>query len=102
MSTSAGWRGYRKTFSKKGVRTTASIPGTGTSYTEYTPNRAGQSSKRANYRALVTREEAEKFWNIRPLVNTPTNRTKNFGMSKLIKFKENRNNISNRKEVQAC
>ena len=46
MSTSAGWRGYHKTFSKKGVRTTASIPGTGTSYTEYTSNRAGQSSKR--------------------------------------------------------
>ena len=26
MSTSAGWRGYHKTFSKKGVRTTGSIP----------------------------------------------------------------------------
>jgi hypothetical protein len=28
--------------------------------------------------ALVTREEAEKFWNIRPLANTPTNGTDDF------------------------
>jgi hypothetical protein len=28
--------------------------------------------------ALVTREEAERFWNIRPLVNTPTNGTDGF------------------------
>jgi hypothetical protein len=35
-----------------------------------------------HYRALVTREEAERFWNIRPLVNTPTNGTKNFGTTK--------------------
>jgi hypothetical protein len=37
--------------------------------------------------ALVTREEAERFWNIRPLVNTPTNGTKNFGVSKPTKSK---------------
>ena len=30
----------------------------------------------ANRLDIVTREEAEKFWNIRPLVNTPTNGTK--------------------------
>ena len=41
-----------------------------------------------NYRALVTREEAKRFWNIRPLVNTPTNGTKNFGMSKPTKSKK--------------
>lgn len=41
-----------------------------------------------HYRALVTREEAERFWNIRPLVNTPTNGTKNFGMSKPTKSKK--------------
>ena len=39
-------------------------------------------------RPAVTREEAEKFWNIRPLVNTPTNGTKNFGVSKPIKSKK--------------
>ena len=41
-----------------------------------------------NYRALVTREEAKWFWNIRPLVNTSTNGTKNFGMSKPTKSKK--------------
>src|ERR1700745_4381867 len=41
-----------------------------------------------DYLDLVTREEAEKFWNIRPLVNAPTNGTKNFGMSKPIKSKK--------------
>ena len=44
--------------------------------------------RKKHYRALVTREEAEKFWNIRPLVNTPTNGTKNFGMSKPTKSKK--------------
>ena len=39
-------------------------------------------------RPAVTREEAEKFWNIRPLVNTPTNGTKNLGVSKPIKSKK--------------
>jgi hypothetical protein len=39
---------------------------------------------------------------IRPLVNTPTNGTKNFGMSKPSKSKKNRNNISNRKKLHAC
>jgi len=39
-------------------------------------------------RPAVTREEAEKFWNIRPLINTPTNGTKNFGVSKTIKSKK--------------
>jgi hypothetical protein len=51
--------------------------------------------------ALVTREEAERFWNIRPLANAPTNGTNNFGMSKPIKSKKTET-ISNRKEVQAC
>src|ERR1700745_2095823 len=41
-----------------------------------------------DYLDLVTREEAEKFWNIRPLVNAPTNGTKNFGMSKPAKSKK--------------
>jgi hypothetical protein len=41
-----------------------------------------------NYRALVTREEAKWFWNIRPRVNTPTNGAKNFGMSKPTKSKK--------------
>jgi integrase len=41
-----------------------------------------------DYLDLVTREEAEKFWNICPLVNTPTNGTKNFGMSKPAKSKK--------------
>ena len=31
---------------------------------------------------------AERFWNIRSLVNTPTNGTKNFGVSKPIKSKK--------------
>jgi hypothetical protein len=39
-------------------------------------------------RPAVTREEAERFWNIRPLVNTPTKGTKNFGVSKPIKSKK--------------
>jgi hypothetical protein len=43
---------------------------------------------RKHYRALVTRKEAEKFWNIRPLVNIPTDGTKNPGMSKATKSKK--------------
>jgi hypothetical protein len=39
------------------------------------------------YRALVTREEAERLWNIRPLVNTPTNGTKE-NFTKLIELHE--------------
>jgi hypothetical protein len=41
-----------------------------------------------NYRALVTREEAKRFWNIRPLVNRPTKATKNFGTSRPTKSKK--------------
>jgi integrase len=41
-----------------------------------------------HYREVVTKEDAEKFWNIRPLVNTPTKGTKNFGVSKPIKSKK--------------
>jgi hypothetical protein len=39
-------------------------------------------------RPAVTREEAKRFWNIRPLVNTPTKGTKNFGVSKPSKLKK--------------
>src|SRR6516165_3131670 len=39
-------------------------------------------------RLAVTREEAERFWNIRPLVTIPTNGTKNFGVSKPTKSKK--------------
>src|ERR1700751_561759 len=41
-----------------------------------------------HYRALVTKEDAAKLWNIRPLVNIPTNGTKNFGVSKPTKSKK--------------
>jgi hypothetical protein len=41
-----------------------------------------------HYREVVTKEDAEKFWNICPLVNTPTKGTKNFGVSKPIKSKK--------------
>src|SRR6516162_7997077 len=51
---------------------------------EKTALEANNSTKiiRETYLDIVTREEAERFWNIRPPVNTPTNGTKNFGMSK--------------------
>ena len=39
-------------------------------------------------RPALTREEVERFWNIRPAVNTPTNGTKNSGMSKATKSKK--------------
>jgi hypothetical protein len=38
--------------------------------------------------ARRSREEAERFWNIRPLVNTPPKGTKNLGVSKPIKSKK--------------
>ena len=41
-----------------------------------------RSVTKKHYREVVTKEDVEKFWNIRPLVNTPTKGTKNFGMSK--------------------
>jgi beta-phosphoglucomutase-like phosphatase (HAD superfamily) len=51
---------------------------------------ANNSTKiiRETYLAIVTREEAERFWNIRQLVNTLTNGTKSFGMSKPTKSKK--------------
>ena len=51
---------------------------------KFTVSQAGNSLEMVHkhYRPLVTREEAGRFWNILPLVNTPTNGTKNFGMSK--------------------
>lgn len=39
-------------------------------------------------RPAVTRKEAERCWNIRPLVNTPTKGTKNFGTGKPTKSKK--------------
>ena len=44
--------------------------------------RGARSVTKKHYREVVTKEDVEKFWNIRPLVNTPTKGTKNFGMSK--------------------
>ena len=57
---------------------------------EKTALEANNSTKiiRETYLDIVTREEAEKFWNIRPLVNIPTNGTKNFGVSKPTKSKK--------------
>jgi hypothetical protein len=55
VSTSVGWRGYHKTFSRKGIRTTAGIPGTGISYTEYSPKREGQSQEVGYWAPLLLR-----------------------------------------------
>jgi len=57
---------------------------------KFTVSQAGNSLEMVHkhYRPLVTREEAGRFWNILPLVNTPTNGTKNFGVSKPTKSKK--------------
>jgi hypothetical protein len=57
---------------------------------EKTALEANNSTKiiRETYLDIVTRKEAAKFWNIRPLVNIPANGTKNFGMSKSTKSKK--------------
>jgi hypothetical protein len=55
ISTSLGARGAHVTFSKRGVRKTFGIPGTGISYTTFTPHRGGTTASSAPPAGYVNR-----------------------------------------------